>query len=176
MSGSLRRIAGLGRGRFRLVAEIAGGVLLLSAGVAAGSVTTSSAASPTTIHGCVNTSTGALSVELKSGARCPRGTKTLTWNNTTAFGSKTNDAKADSTPGLECTLGEVLLMAGSRLSGNMIPADGQLLSISANTALFGLYGTLYGGNGTTTFGVPNLKSAAPDGLTYAICATNALYP
>jgi Phage Tail Collar Domain len=124
----------------------------------------------------VNTRTGALSVELKSGARCPRGTKTLSWNNTTAFGSKTNSAKVGSSSGAECTLGEVLLMGGSTLGANMIPADGQLLSPTAQTALFSLYGTRYGGNGTTTFGVPNLKSAAPNGLTYAICVTNAVFP
>jgi microcystin-dependent protein len=35
--------------------------------------------------------------------------------------------------------------------------DGQLLSISGNTALFSLLGTTYGGNGTTTFALPNLE-------------------
>ncbi len=34
---------------------------------------------------------------------------------------------------------------------------GQLLSISQNTALFSLLGTTYGGNGTTTFGLPDLR-------------------
>jgi microcystin-dependent protein len=36
-------------------------------------------------------------------------------------------------------------------------ADGQLLSISQNTALFSLLGTFYGGDGRTTFGLPNLQ-------------------
>ena len=35
--------------------------------------------------------------------------------------------------------------------------DGQLLPIAQNTALFALVGTLYGGDGRTTFGLPNLK-------------------
>lgn len=35
---------------------------------------------------------------------------------------------------------------------------GQLLSIQQNTALFSLLGTTYGGNGTTTFGLPDLRS------------------
>ncbi len=35
--------------------------------------------------------------------------------------------------------------------------DGQLLSISANTALFSLLGTTYGGDGRTTFGLPDLR-------------------
>jgi microcystin-dependent protein len=40
---------------------------------------------------------------------------------------------------------------------NYAPADGRLLSISQNSALFALIGTTYGGNGTTTFGVPDLR-------------------
>lgn len=36
--------------------------------------------------------------------------------------------------------------------------NGQLLSIAQNTALFSLLGTTYGGNGQTTFGLPNLQS------------------
>ena len=35
--------------------------------------------------------------------------------------------------------------------------DGQLLSISSNTALFSLLGTTYGGDGRTTFGLPDLR-------------------
>ncbi|MES2775759.1 MAG: tail fiber protein [Bacteroidota bacterium] len=38
--------------------------------------------------------------------------------------------------------------------------NGQLLSISQNTALFSLLGTYYGGNGVTTFGLPNLQGRA----------------
>ena len=39
--------------------------------------------------------------------------------------------------------------------------DGQLLPISQNTALFSLLGTTYGGNGTSTFGLPDLRGRAP---------------
>jgi microcystin-dependent protein len=39
--------------------------------------------------------------------------------------------------------------------------DGQLLPLSQNTALFSLLGTTYGGNGQTTFGLPNLSGRAP---------------
>ena len=35
--------------------------------------------------------------------------------------------------------------------------DGQILSIAQNTALFSLLGTTYGGNGTTTFALPDLR-------------------
>jgi microcystin-dependent protein len=39
--------------------------------------------------------------------------------------------------------------------------NGQLMPISQNTALFSLLGTLYGGNGTSTFALPNLQGMAP---------------
>jgi microcystin-dependent protein len=39
--------------------------------------------------------------------------------------------------------------------------NGQTLSISQNAALFSLLGTTYGGNGTTTFQLPNLQSRVP---------------
>ncbi len=50
--------------------------------------------------------------------------------------------------------------------GNFAPKDwalcnGQLLSISQNTALFSILGTTYGGNGTSTFGLPNLQGRVP---------------
>ncbi len=40
------------------------------------------------------------------------------------------------------------------------PAEGQLLAISQNTALFSLYGTIYGGDGRTTFALPDLRGRA----------------
>ena len=50
--------------------------------------------------------------------------------------------------------------------GNFAPRDfafcnGQLLPISQNSALFSILGTTYGGNGTTTFGLPNLQGRYP---------------
>ena len=39
--------------------------------------------------------------------------------------------------------------------------NGQLLSIAQNTALFALLGTTYGGDGQTTFALPNLQSSVP---------------
>lgn len=39
--------------------------------------------------------------------------------------------------------------------------NGQLLAITQNQALFALLGTTYGGNGTTSFGLPNLQGRAP---------------
>ena len=50
--------------------------------------------------------------------------------------------------------------------GNFAPrgwalCDGQLLTISGNQALFSLLGTIYGGDGRTTFGLPELRGRAP---------------
>jgi microcystin-dependent protein len=39
--------------------------------------------------------------------------------------------------------------------------NGQILPIAQNTALFSLLGTTYGGNGVTTFALPNLQGSAP---------------
>lgn len=45
--------------------------------------------------------------------------------------------------------------------------NGQLLSIAQNTALFSLLGTTYGGNGTTTFGLPDLRGRSMVGAGQA---------
>ncbi len=42
--------------------------------------------------------------------------------------------------------------------------NGQLVPISQNTALFSIIGTFYGGNGTTTFALPNLQGTVPVGI------------
>jgi len=60
-------------------------------------------------------------------------------------------------------LGEVRLFGYNWCPTGWAQANGQLLSISANTALFSLYGTNFGGNGQTTFGLPNLIGRAPYG-------------
>jgi microcystin-dependent protein len=52
---------------------------------------------------------------------------------------------------------------------NGLPASGQLLPISQNTALFALIGTTYGGDGQTTFALPDLRGLAPNHMTYSIC-------
>jgi microcystin-dependent protein len=63
----------------------------------------------------------------------------------------------------------VILTVGNTATGSTLPADGRLLPISQNQALFSLFGTKYGGDGKTTFRIPNLKKAAPNGLSYSIC-------
>jgi microcystin-dependent protein len=43
------------------------------------------------------------------------------------------------------------------------------MSISQNNALFSLLGIQFGGDGQTTFALPDLRAVAPNGLTYMIC-------
>jgi hypothetical protein len=85
------------------------------------------------------------------------------------FGVDTSRANAGS--GSECTLGQVWLTAG--VLGSGVPAEGQILSLQQNTPLYSLLGTLYGGDGSTSFGLPDLRDAAPNGLTYVICIQGA---
>ncbi|KAA3620859.1 MAG: phage tail protein [Flavobacterium sp.] len=54
-------------------------------------------------------------------------------------------------------IGEVRLFAGNFAPRGWAFCDGQLLSISSNTALFSILGTIYGGDGRTTFGLPDLR-------------------
>ena len=60
-------------------------------------------------------------------------------------------------------LGEVRLFGYNWCPIGWQQANGALLSIAQNTALFSLYGTNFGGNGTTNFGLPNLIGRAPTG-------------
>lgn len=55
-------------------------------------------------------------------------------------------------------IGEIRLFAGSYAPENWHLCDGTLLPISGNEALFSLIGTSYGGDGRTTFGLPDLRS------------------
>lgn len=58
-------------------------------------------------------------------------------------------------------LGVIKMFAGTFAPRNWAYCDGQLLPISANTALFSILGTTYGGDGRTTFGLPDLRGRAP---------------
>ena len=57
----------------------------------------------------------------------------------------------------EIGLGEVSLFAGNFAPGGYELANGQLLTISTNSPLFSLLGTTYGGDGRTTFALPDLQ-------------------
>lgn len=69
--------------------------------------------------------------------------------------------------GTECTMGQMMLFAGT--VGTGLRADGRLLDISSNTALFSLLGNRYGGDGRTTFALPDMSAVTPNGMTWFIC-------
>ena len=58
-------------------------------------------------------------------------------------------------------IGEISIFAGNFAPRGWALCDGQLLSISQNSALFSLLGTTYGGDGRTTFGLPDLRGRVP---------------
>ena len=60
-------------------------------------------------------------------------------------------------------LGEIKIFAGTFAPRGWSFCDGQLLAISANSALFSLLGTIYGGDGRTTFALPDLRGRVPMG-------------
>jgi len=58
-------------------------------------------------------------------------------------------------------LGEIRMFGGNFAPAGWAFCNGQLLSIAQNSALFSLLGTTYGGNGQTTFALPNLQGRFP---------------
>ena len=71
-------------------------------------------------------------------------------------------------------VGEIRMFAGNFNPAGWAFANGQLIPISQNDTLFILYGTTYGGDGETTFALPNLQSRVPihmgtnAGITYQL--------
>lgn len=58
-------------------------------------------------------------------------------------------------------VGEIRMFAGNFAPQGWAFCDGQLLAVSQNDALFSLLGTIYGGDGRTTFGLPDLRGRVP---------------
>lgn len=58
-------------------------------------------------------------------------------------------------------IGQIIMFAGNFQIRGYAFCNGQTLAIAQNTALFSLLGTTYGGNGQTTFQLPNLQSRVP---------------
>lgn len=72
-------------------------------------------------------------------------------------------------------VGEIRMFAGNFAPNGWMFCEGQTLPISENEVLFQLIGTTYGGDGESTFNLPNLASrvpihmgTGPDGTTYQI--------
>lgn len=78
-------------------------------------------------------------------------------------------------------VGEIRMFAGNFAPNGWMFCDGQTLPISENETLFQLIGTMYGGDGESTFNLPNLQSriplhfgTGPDGVTYQQAETGGV--
>lgn len=65
----------------------------------------------------------------------------------------------------EYFMGEVRLFAANFAPRGWLPCDGRQLAIAQNQALFSLLGTTYGGNGVSTFALPDLRGRVPVGTS-----------
>lgn len=61
----------------------------------------------------------------------------------------------------ESYLGQIMLFAGNFAPAGWALCNGQLMPINQNQALYSIIGTTYGGDGQTTFGLPDLRGRAP---------------
>ncbi|WP_019588101.1 phage tail protein [Deinococcus apachensis] len=77
-------------------------------------------------------------------------------------------------------VGQVFMFAGEYGPEGAMVADGRLLPIAQNVALFSILGTRYGGDGKTTFALPDLRDVVPRSangvpVNYFICDVG-IYP
>ncbi len=68
----------------------------------------------------------------------------------------------------EYFIGQVMMAGFNFAPKYFAQCNGQLLPINQNQALFSLLGTQYGGNGTTTFALPDLRGRTPDGYASSV--------
>jgi microcystin-dependent protein len=77
---------------------------------------------------------------------------------------------------MDCYIGDVVLFAFNYAPQGFVLCNGAMLNIIQYQALYSLIGTTYGGNGSTTFAVPNMLGAEPaPNLMYYI-AVQGYYP
>lgn len=77
---------------------------------------------------------------------------------------------------MDYILGSIVLFPFNFTPMDWMPCKGQTLQVAQYQAVFSLIGYTYGGNGTTTFNLPNLQGAEPiPNMGYFICMAG-LYP
>jgi len=86
------------------------------------------------------------------------------------FGTGSQDTTIGASGGAaDCYIGQIELTANTYPPPGYMFAAGQTLAISQYQMLFSLLGVNYGGNGTSTFRVPDLRKQAPGGTAYILC-------
>jgi hypothetical protein len=152
-------------------------VALVAGGVSFAAIPDSSGV----VHGCYKAQGTAYPLNVLNTAvhpSCPSGYTAIHWDaSPPGIGVGTGKATDAPSGGATCTMGQIQLFAqqGAYIPDNFAVAKGQLLSIALNTTLFALLGTTYGGDGKTTFALPNIQALAPNHMTYAICL-NGVFP
>ena len=137
-----------------------------------------------TISACKKSDGSIKLIDKEAGQTCPSPQQLVEWNRqgpsdpvarefADRFGTDTGNAASAS--GAPCTTGQILLTASTIKTAGGMPANGQMLPIAGNEPLFQLLGTTYGGDGKTTFALPDLRALAPDHMTYSIC-THGVWP
>ncbi len=164
------------------VAVCVGAAALVSAGFGIGNAVGSAKA----VTACVTTKNVVVGATKKG--KCPSGSHKLKvatvgprgeqgppgLPGTTAFGTDTGNSSGGPFSD-NCVLGDVWVSAIPGW-GPGTPANGQIWPINGDTAaLYSLIGTTYGGNGTTTFQLPDLRASTPNGMTTYIC-TEGIFP
>jgi hypothetical protein len=104
----------------------------------------------------------------------PANLTTLSGALSTNGGSSYGNEKKISAACSNMNVGDVILSVNGYSQG-ALPADGSLLPIIGNQDLFQLIGTSFGGDGRTTFALPDLRPFAPQGLQYAI-SVEGIFP
>lgn len=78
---------------------------------------------------------------------------------------------------MDTSLGQIQLFAFNFIPKKWTLCDGKILQISQHTALFERLGTTHGGDGQTSFALPNLIGQEPIlGSTYCICVMGIFPP
>ena len=62
---------------------------------------------------------------------------------------------------MEAFIGQIIMFAGKYAPRGWSFCEGQILPIAGNSSLYSILGTTYGGNGTTTFALPDLRGRTP---------------
>jgi hypothetical protein len=104
-----------------------------------------------------------------TGAQGPPGTDNPTLDALAASIGNPSGGGPQDIPNSQCTVGQIVLAVFAVGGQNTVSANGQLLPINIYPQLYQIIGTTFGGDGITTFAVPNLKSVTPNGLSYGIC-------
>src|ERR1700674_5761644 len=85
-----------------------------------------------------------------------------TWSSHSSFPSSGHSSRRTKEARMSSPfVAEIRMFAGNFAPKGWATCDGQLLPISQNTALFSLLGTYYGGDGKSTFALPNMEGSTP---------------